>query len=272
MKLKLGLRRQQGAPVDLVITADATATVGDVARGDRRTTIPLSSAARAAPHAALTLAVAPPTSSEPVVLDPQLLIGDAAHRLGLQRGRRRPRARGAVGGDGAAAATDARAQRARRRPRVPAAPRRQRHRARRRERRRARRPARLEASRAARGRPGLVELVDLNSANGAARRRRAACSASASITGQFVTRRHRLSFSIVAGTDAAPGRDRHRTRRRTACSTASHASRCATRAPSTRSGRADRGDRRMFPWPIMVAPVLHGLALVRDQRESARRC
>ena len=31
MRLKLGLRRASGGPVDIVITADATATVGDVA-------------------------------------------------------------------------------------------------------------------------------------------------------------------------------------------------------------------------------------------------
>ncbi|WP_022889708.1 FtsK/SpoIIIE domain-containing protein [Agromyces italicus] len=74
MKLKLGLRRQQGAPVDLVITADATATVGDVARAiaTNDPTSPLIGAA-----SGVTLAVAPPTSSEPVVLDPQVLIGDA---------------------------------------------------------------------------------------------------------------------------------------------------------------------------------------------------
>ena len=36
MKLKLGLRRQAGAPVDVVVTADSTATVEDIARSVQR--------------------------------------------------------------------------------------------------------------------------------------------------------------------------------------------------------------------------------------------
>ena len=32
MKLKLGLRRHSGAPVDIMVTADSTATVQDIAR------------------------------------------------------------------------------------------------------------------------------------------------------------------------------------------------------------------------------------------------
>ena len=104
MKLKLGLRRQAGAPVDVVVTADSTATVEDIARAIADND-PLSSQLAHAPHAALTLAVAPPTSSEPVVLAPDLLIGDAPIGSGFNAAVVTHAARGAVGGDGAAAAT-----------------------------------------------------------------------------------------------------------------------------------------------------------------------
>lgn len=67
MKLKLGLRRQAGSPVDIVVTADSTATVEDLARAIADND-PLSAHLARAPHTSLTLAVAPPTSSEPVVL------------------------------------------------------------------------------------------------------------------------------------------------------------------------------------------------------------
>ena len=104
MKLKLGLRRQAGAPVDVVVTADSTATVEDIARAIADND-PLSSQLARAPHAALTLAVAPPTSSEPVVLAPDLLIGDAPIGSGFNAAVVAHAPRGAVGGDGAAAAT-----------------------------------------------------------------------------------------------------------------------------------------------------------------------
>jgi DNA segregation ATPase FtsK/SpoIIIE, S-DNA-T family len=75
MRLKLGLRRASGGPVDIVITADATATVADVASAiaeNDPATAGLPGVGRS-----LTLAVAPPTSKEPVVLPADLLIGDA---------------------------------------------------------------------------------------------------------------------------------------------------------------------------------------------------
>ena len=75
MRLKLGLRRVSGGPVDIVITADATATVGDVAAA-----IAQNDPAASGLHVstgALTLAVAPPTSNEPVVLPADSLIGDS---------------------------------------------------------------------------------------------------------------------------------------------------------------------------------------------------
>ena len=76
MKLKLGLRRQSGSPVDIVVTADATATVGDVARTIAEND-PTRSGLPEVHGRTLTLAVAPPTSTEPVVLEPDLLIADA---------------------------------------------------------------------------------------------------------------------------------------------------------------------------------------------------
>ncbi|GAA3764368.1 FtsK/SpoIIIE domain-containing protein [Microbacterium kribbense] len=75
MRLKLTLQRQNGADTDIVVTADATATVQDVAR-----MICDTDPARLATASAddvLTLRVAPPTSGEATMLDPDLLIGDA---------------------------------------------------------------------------------------------------------------------------------------------------------------------------------------------------
>ena len=60
MRLKLTLHRRSGEPVDVVITADSTATAGDVARH-----IALSDPTRTSVVAegdVLTLAVAPPTA------------------------------------------------------------------------------------------------------------------------------------------------------------------------------------------------------------------
>ena len=56
MKLKLGLRRQSGSPVDIVVTADATATVGDVARTIAEND-PTASGQAQAHRSAFTLAV-----------------------------------------------------------------------------------------------------------------------------------------------------------------------------------------------------------------------
>lgn len=76
MRLKLGLRRQTGSPVDIAVTADSTATVADIARAIAATD-PSSVHRDRMSQASLTLAVAPPTSADPVVLEPDLLIGDA---------------------------------------------------------------------------------------------------------------------------------------------------------------------------------------------------
>ncbi|MWC00377.1 FtsK/SpoIIIE domain-containing protein [Agromyces seonyuensis] len=74
MKFKLGLRRGSGAPVDLLVTADATATVEDVARAIAEND-PAGSQS-IPPGARLTLAVAPP-AAEPSRLDPDTLIAEA---------------------------------------------------------------------------------------------------------------------------------------------------------------------------------------------------
>jgi DNA segregation ATPase FtsK/SpoIIIE and related proteins len=77
MKVKLSLRRTTGRPVDIVVTADSTATVADVARAIDEND-PQSVRAGRATHADLTLAVAPPTSATLVPLRPDILIGEAA--------------------------------------------------------------------------------------------------------------------------------------------------------------------------------------------------
>ena len=69
MKLKLALRREAAPSVDVIVTADATATVEDVARA-------LVDPARIPATATPTLLVAPP-AGEPVQLDPTALVGDA---------------------------------------------------------------------------------------------------------------------------------------------------------------------------------------------------
>lgn len=75
MKVKLTLRRP-GAPLtDIVVTTDSTATVADVARRIALTD-PLRSIP-AAPGDTLTLSVAPPTSERMTVLSPDLVVGDA---------------------------------------------------------------------------------------------------------------------------------------------------------------------------------------------------
>nr|WP_235201468.1 FtsK/SpoIIIE domain-containing protein [Microbacterium sp. CH12i] len=75
MRLKLTLHRQSGDPVDIVITTDSTATAGDVARH-----IAEADPSRSTPVAegdVLTLAVAPPTGERLVPLQPGVPIGEA---------------------------------------------------------------------------------------------------------------------------------------------------------------------------------------------------
>lgn len=256
MKLKLGLRRRSGAPVDIMVTADSTATVQDIARAITRND----------PHAAqlattdgvVTLAVAPPTSNEPVVLDPDLPIGDAPIGSGFNAAVVAHAARGAGTAEGTAAVMhvhsgpDAGREFPLRRgnsvigraagvdvlladPLV------------------SKRHARVEVDQS-------VELVDLNSANGLlvdgglVQRMRV-------VPGQVVTIGDtEVSFSIIAGGDTAtdPVLERGgalmfnrspRVERRYAGTEHRH--------PAV-PGEADP---RLFPWPMIMAPVMLGLAM-----------
>jgi len=75
MRLKLTLHRHENDPVDIVITADSTATAGDVARhvaeADPTRSTPFSDGD------VLTLAVASPTGERFVPLQPDIPIGEA---------------------------------------------------------------------------------------------------------------------------------------------------------------------------------------------------
>src|SRR5699024_6091455 len=76
VKVKLTLQRDGTAPADIVVTADSTATAGDVARH-----IAESDPARsvvAGEEDVLTLAVAPPTADQLEPLQPDVPIGEAA--------------------------------------------------------------------------------------------------------------------------------------------------------------------------------------------------
>jgi DNA segregation ATPase FtsK/SpoIIIE, S-DNA-T family len=76
MKVKLTLHRPTVAPTDVVITADSTATVADVAR-QIALADPVSSIAFGELDT-LTLAVAPPTEQQLVELQPDVLVAEAA--------------------------------------------------------------------------------------------------------------------------------------------------------------------------------------------------
>ena len=75
MRVKLTLRRPAAPLTDVVVMADSTATIADVAR-QIATTDPARSI-MAAPSDVLTLSVAPPTSEQLAMLNPDLLVGDA---------------------------------------------------------------------------------------------------------------------------------------------------------------------------------------------------
>ncbi|WP_258546436.1 hypothetical protein, partial [Microbacterium sp. H6] len=75
MRVKLTLRRPAAPLTDVVVMADSTATIADVAR-QIATTDPARSI-MAAPSDVLTLSVAPPTSEQLTMLNPDLLVGDA---------------------------------------------------------------------------------------------------------------------------------------------------------------------------------------------------
>ncbi len=255
MKLKLGLRRKAGAPVDVVVTADSTATIGDIAATIARAD-PASHLAGPS-HAAVTLAVAPPTSTEPVVLEPELLVGDAPIGSGFNvalvaHAPKAPRSSAAAavmrvlngpeaGREvllrtghsivGRASGVD-----------VVLA-----------DQLVSKRHARIEVDHG-------VELVDLNSANGLVvdgtriQRVRA-------IPGQVVTIGETdVSFSILAGTDAAPDP----VLERGGSLMFNRSPRVEMRYPGTEHKHPvipAEADPRLFPWPMIVAPVMLGLAM-----------
>lgn len=258
MKLKLGLRRQAGSPVDIVVTADSTATVEDLARAIADND-PLSAHLARAPHTSLTLAVAPPTSSEPVVLQPDLLVGDAPIGSGFNAAVVAHAARGRVQGDPSAPAAvmlvrsgpdagreftlarghsmigrDAGADVVLSDPLV------------------SKRHARVEVDQG-------VELVDLNSANGLlvdggrVQRVRA-------IPGQVVVIGDtEVSFSLVAGTDAAPDP----VLERGGALMFNRSPRVEVRYPGEEHRHPQvptEAEPRLFPWPMIAAPVMLGLA------------
>lgn len=76
MKVKLTLHRDGAAPRDIVVTADSTATVEDVAR--QIADADPAGGVAIADDQAVTLAVAPPTSPRLEPLEPDALIGEAA--------------------------------------------------------------------------------------------------------------------------------------------------------------------------------------------------
>lgn len=76
MKLKLAFSRETGEPVDILVTADSTATVEDVARSIVETD-PFTRVAPD-PQQKLTLQVRPPDSPRFVTLEASIPIGDAA--------------------------------------------------------------------------------------------------------------------------------------------------------------------------------------------------
>ncbi|HWU58269.1 MAG TPA: FtsK/SpoIIIE domain-containing protein [Microbacteriaceae bacterium] len=81
MKLKLALQRPGAVPVDIVVTADATATVADVARSIVDADPTLEN--RPDAHLPLTLKVSPPESTDLVALNADTPIGEAAFGSGF---------------------------------------------------------------------------------------------------------------------------------------------------------------------------------------------
>ncbi|ANJ27899.1 FtsK/SpoIIIE domain-containing protein [Agromyces aureus] len=268
MKLKVGLRRQQGAPVDLVITTDATATVGDVASAIAHND-PASPGLRGV--TGLSLAVAPPTSSEPVVLDPQVLIGDAAIGSGFNAAVVAGQTAGGQGGQSAVAAVmrvhngpDAGREFGLRRGAsiigraagadivlVDALA--------------SKRHARVEVDQSS------IELVDLNSANGLlvdgglVQRVRV-------IPGQTITIGDTdISFSLVAASDAAPAADP--VLERGGSLMFNRSPRVEERYPGLEHRHPtvpNEAEPRLFPWPMIVAPIMLGFAMFAfTQRASS---
>lgn len=256
MKLKLALRRQGAPDVDVVITADATATVADVARAIAATD-PQSAQYQRFAGMPLTLAVAPPVVDELVPLQPDLLIADAplgsgfhaavaAHATaersrtavavmrvlsGPDAGREFPLGRGhsVIGRDPATGVTLAD-------PLV------------------SKRHARVEIDQS-------IELVDLNSANGlvidGGRVPRLTVQ-----PGQEVTIGDTdVAFTMLQAVEAG---ERDAVLERGGSLQFNRSPRVEVRYPGTEFPHPavpTESDPRLFPWPMIIAPILLGLSI-----------
>ncbi|MDO8337758.1 MAG: FtsK/SpoIIIE domain-containing protein [Microcella sp.] len=256
MKLKLALRRSGDRATDVVITADATATVADLARTIAATD-PGGAHVRHLLDGPLTLAIAPPVGSELVALDPALLLADAPIGSGFHAaiaphaptarsrsaaavmrvlsgpdaGREFPLARGhsVIGRDASTTVTLSD-------PLV------------------SKRHARVEVD-------SRIELVDLNSANGlvidGGRVPRLAVQ-----PGQVIT----LGDTDVAFTllDAGDDERRDAVLERGGSLLFNRSPRVEVRYPGTEFPHPavpSESDPRLFPWPMIIAPILLGLGI-----------
>ena len=191
------------------------------------------------------------------MLDPELPIGDAPIGSGFNPGVVPHSPRSARASKGAWPPSS-RAHRTRRRSRVPAPPGQRRHRPRARRGRAAQRPARLQAAREDRGGPGgrdrRPQLRERH------RRGRGPRSAGARVTPDSCSRSATamVSVSIVAG---GPRTRTGAGARRCAPVQPVRGSRFAIPAWARASRRAERGGAGLFPWPMIVAPIILGLAI-----------
>ncbi|MFC6355186.1 FtsK/SpoIIIE domain-containing protein [Luethyella okanaganae] len=259
MKVKLSLRRQAGSPVDIVITADATATVEDVARSIANTD-PVSTQLARAEATVLTLAVAPPTSDELVPLQPDVLIAEApigsgfnatviAHgRRAASRAESRPAAALLRVHNGAEAGREIRLPagntvigRGTDADVVLADP------------LISKRHVRIEVGQG-------IEFIDLNSANGVlvdgglVQRLRA-------IPGQIITLGDTEVSVVPLATDA---QQTEQVLERGGALMFNRSPRVEARYSGTEYPHPEvpsESDPRMFPWPMVAAPVLLGLAM-----------
>ena len=76
MRLKLTLRRHDGADADIVVTADASASVSEIATTLRRVDPDATSTSASTMPAVLTLRAALP-GAEALILPPDAAVGDA---------------------------------------------------------------------------------------------------------------------------------------------------------------------------------------------------
>ncbi|MGR2752992.1 FtsK/SpoIIIE domain-containing protein [Agromyces arachidis] len=255
MRLKLGLRRQSGPAVDVVVTADATVTVGDLARSIADADPVAAGALR--PSGPLTLAVAPPTTAEPVVLDPGTLAADAPIGSGFDAAVVSPSASRPGGGAPVAvmhvhSGPDAGREFPLRRghsilgraagadvvladPLV------------------SKRHARIEVDQS-------VEVVDLNSANGLVVDGGPVSRVRVTPGVRVTVGDSDVSFAMLAGSDAAEDP----VLERGGALLFNRSPRVEGRYPGTAYPEPrvpSEENPRLFPWPMIVSPVLMGLGI-----------